>query len=133
MKSGQEALRAEMKSGQEALRAEMKSGQEALRAEMKSGFEAISKRIDDSNSTMLVLFSSIMLLIVALFGYMIWDRRTMMKPFADKFQAFEHQVVNELEMNHSEGSLLMRQLKVLRKYAARNSEFADIMRSEALI
>ena len=147
MKSGQEALRSEMKSGYEALsvrisdlREEMKSGQEALRAEMKSGQEALGKRLDDlsgrqadTNATMLVLFSSLIALIVALFGYILWDRWTMMKPVAEKLHRFEYAVITDLDMNHSDGSLLRRQLKALREYAGKNPEFAEIMRSLALL
>ncbi|SLM32790.1 hypothetical protein with 16 duplications in BW-1 [Desulfamplus magnetovallimortis] len=147
MKSGQEALRSEMKSGQEALsvrisdlRAEMKSSQEALRAEMKTGLEAIGKRMDDLsarqadiNATMLVLFTSLIALIVALFGYILWDRRTMMKPVAEKLHRFEHEVISDLDLNHAEGSLLRRQLNVMKKFAAKNSEFAEIMQGEALL
>ncbi|WP_186441703.1 hypothetical protein [Desulfamplus magnetovallimortis] len=140
MKSSQEALRAEMKSSQEALRAEMKSSQEALRAEMKTGLEAIGKRMDDlsarqadTNATMLVLFTSLIALIVALFGYILWDRRTMMKPVAEKLHRFEHEVISDLDLNHAEGSLLRRQLNVMKKFAAKNSEFAEIMQGEALL
>lgn len=147
MKTGQEALRSEMKAGQEALslrisdlRAEMKSDQEALRAEMKANFEALGKRLDDlndrqadTNASMLTLFGSLMALIVALFGYMVWDRRTMMKPVSEKLHRFENEVKNDLDLNHSDGSLLKRQLQVMKKYADKNPEFAEIMRGEALI
>ena len=147
MKSGYEALsvrisdlRADMRSGQESLRAEMRSGQEALRAEMKSGLEALGKRLDglsgrqaDANATMLVLFSSLIALIVALFGYIIWDRRTMMKPVEEKLNRFEHEVITDLDLDHSEGSLLRRQLQALRQYAGKNPEFAEIMRGLSLL
>ena len=57
-------------------------------------FDNINNRFDDSNNrftdinarisglqyTMLALFGAIISLIIALFGYMIWDRRTMMQP-----------------------------------------------------
>jgi len=147
LESGQEALRSEMKSGYEALsvrisdlRADMRSGQEALRAEMKSGLEALGKRLDglsgrqaDTNATMLVLFSSLIALIVALFGYIIWDRRTMMKPVEEKLNRFEHEVITDLDLDHSEGSLLRRQLQALRQYAGKNPEFAEIMRGLSLL
>ncbi|SLM33170.1 conserved hypothetical protein [Desulfamplus magnetovallimortis] len=126
-------LRAEMKSDQEALRAEMKAGQEALRAEMKAGQEALGKRMDDSNSTMLVFFSSIITLIVALFGYIAWDRRTMVKPVIDKVDRLEREILNDLDFHHNDGSLLRRQLRVLREYSRKNPEFAEIMRGAELI
>ena len=133
-------LRAEMKSGQEALRAEMKSGQEALRAEMKSGYEALNKRLDDlnkrqddSNNTMLVLFGSLITLIVALFGYIAWDRRTMVRPVIEQVHELERKVIDDLGLDHSDSSLLRRQLQALRQYAGKNPEFAEILRGLALL
>ncbi len=143
LEAGQQALnhrisdlRSEMKSGQEALRSEMKSGQEALRSEMKSGQEALSKRLDDSHKTMLVLFGSLITLIVALFGYIAWDRRTTVKPMLEQLNRLEHgvvDVVDDLDLRNVQGSLLARQLKVLREYARINSEFAEVMRGLALL
>jgi len=137
---GQGALRSEMKSGQEALRSEMKLGQEALairltdlRSEMKSGQEAVSQRLDSSNNTMLVLFGSLITLIVALFGYIAWDRRTMVKPVVEQLHRLEHDVLNDLDLHHAQGSLLKRQLKALREYARTNQEFAEILRGLALL
>ncbi len=140
MKSSIEVLRAEMKSGQEALnfritdlRSEMKAGQEALRSEMKTGQDALNKRLDDSNNTMLVFFSAIITLIVALFAYIAWDRRTMIKPLVNKLDLLERNIVNDLDLYHSEGSLVKRQLQVLRKYARRNPEIAEIMQELSLL
>ena len=130
---GQKVLRAEMKSGQEALRAEMKLGQEALRAEMKSGQEALHKRLDDSNNTMLVLFGSLITLIVALFAYIAWDRRTMVKPVIEQVNRLERKVQDGLDLGHSNGSLLRKQLQALREYAGKNPEFAEILRGLALL
>ena len=89
-----------LEEGQKALRSEMKLGQESLRAEMKSGQEALHKRLDDSNNTMLVLFGSLITLIVALFGYIAWDRRTMMKPVIEQVNRLERKVLDDLDLDH---------------------------------
>ena len=146
LEAGQQALQSEMKAGQQALnqrisdlRSEMKSGQEALRSEMKSGQEALGKRLDTSNNTMLVLFSSIVTLIIALFGYIAWDRRTMIKPMLEQLNRLEYgvvdiiDVVDDLDLRNVQGSLLARQLKALREYARINPEFAEVMRGLALL
>ncbi len=136
LEEGQKALRAEMKSGQEALsirlsdlRAEMKSGQEALNKRL----DDLNKRQDDSNNTMLVLFGSLITLIVALFGYIAWDRRSMVKPVIEQVNRLERKVLNDLDLEHSDGSLLRRQLEALRQYAGKNPEFAEILRGLALL
>ncbi len=78
---------AKLEAGQQSLnhrisdlRSEMKSGQEAL----SKRFEDLSKRLDDLNDTMIVFFGSIITLIVALFSYIAWDRRAMMKPVLER-------------------------------------------------
>ncbi|MGD9826895.1 hypothetical protein [Desulfobacter sp.] len=129
LEEGQKALRTEMKSGQEALRTEMKSGQEALNKRL----DDLNKRQDDSNNTMLVLFGSLITLIVALFGYIAWDRRTMVKPVIEQVHRLERKVLDDLDLEHSDGSLLRRQLEALRQYAGKNPEFAEILRGLALL
>ncbi|MGD9825295.1 hypothetical protein, partial [Desulfobacter sp.] len=129
LEEGQKALRAEMKSGQEALRSEMRSGQEALNKRL----DDLNKRQDDSNNTMLVLFGSLITLIVALFGYIAWDRRTMVKPVIEQVNRLERKVLADLDLEHSDGSLLRRQLEALRQYAGKNPEFAEILRGLALL
>ncbi len=139
LEAGQQAIQQALNQRISDLRSEMKSGQEALRSEMKSGQEALNKRLDDSNSTMLVLFGSIITLIVALFGYIAWDRRTTVKPMLEQLNRLEHgvvdiiDVVDDLDLRNVEGSLLARQLKALREYAGTNPEFATIMRGLTLL
>ena len=129
LEGGQKTLRAEMKLGQEALRAEMKSGQEGLNKRL----DYLNKRQDDSNNTMLVLFGALITLIVALFGYIAWDRRTMVKPVIEQVNRLERKVLNDLDLEHSDGSLLRRQLQALREYAKKDSDFAEILRGLALL
>ncbi len=140
LEAGQGALRSEMKAGQDALairltdlRSEMKSGQEALGQRLGD----LGQRLDSSNNTMLVLFASLITLIVALFGYIAWDRRTMVKPVVEQLHRLEHgvvvDVVDDLDLHNPEGSLLARQLRVLREYAQINPEFAEVMRGLTLL
>ena len=140
MKSSNEALRSEMRSSNEALslrisdlRDEMKSSNEALRSEMRSNNEALNSRLDDSYNTMLVFFGSLVTLIVALFAYIAWDRRTMVKPVVDHLNILEREVHDALDLDNSDGSILRRQLQALRQFAGKNAEFAEIMRGLALL
>ncbi|MFO7751256.1 MAG: hypothetical protein R6V54_14300 [Desulfobacteraceae bacterium] len=118
-----------LEEGQKALRSEMKLGQEAL----NNRLDDLNKRQDASNNTMLVLFGSLITLIVALFGYIAWDRRTMVKPVIEQVNRMERKVLDDLDLEHSNGSLLRRQLQALREYAGKNPEFAEILRGLALL
>ena len=76
---------------------------------------------------MLALFGALMTLVVAMFAYMTWDRRTMIKPIIDRVNLLEHDIVNDLELYNISGSLVQRQLNALRRYADTNLEFAEDM------
>ena len=147
LEAGQQALRSEMKAGQQALnqrisdlRSEMKSGQEALRSEMKSGQEALNTRLDDfgkmldsSNNTMLVLFGSIITLIVALFGYIAWDRRTMVKPLFERVERIEQDVAQDLDLSNIDGSKVSRLINAMRELARTDEQLATVLRSFSLL
>ena len=131
---------AKLEAGQQSLnhrisdlRSEMKSGQEALRSEMKSGQEALAKRLDDSNNTMLFLFGSLITLIVALFGYIAWDRRTMMKPVLEKIERIEQDVAQNLDLSNTDGSKLSRLINAMRELAKTDEHLATILRSFSLL
>lgn len=47
---------------------------------MDQRFEAVEKRLDTMQSTILTLMSLTIGLVVALFGYIVWDRRTTLAP-----------------------------------------------------
>ena len=63
-------------------------------AALEAGQAALGKRIDDLNvrmtsleNTMLTIFSAMVALIIALFAYIAWDRRTMLKPLVDRLDS----------------------------------------------
>jgi len=104
-----------------------------LRSEMKSGREALSKRLDDSNNTMLVLLGFLVTLIVALFGYIAWDRRTMMKPVLEKIEGIEQDVAQSLNLSNTDGSKLNRVIDAMRELARTDEQLATILRSFSLL
>ena len=129
LESGQRAIDQRLTD----LRSEMKSGQEALRSEMKSGMQALGKRIDDSNHTMLALFGALVTLLVALFAYIAWDRRTMLKPVMDQLNRLESEVIHDLELSRPDGSKLTRLVHVMRDLARTDDKIASVLRSFSLL
>ena len=118
----------------------LEEGQKALRSEMNQRFEAVDKRLDDMNmrisglqNTMLALFGALITIMVALFGYIVWDRRTMLKPVVERLDRLEYDVVRDLDLRHEEGSLLSRLLKALREHARNDPKLSEILRSFSLL
>lgn len=104
-----------------------------LRAEMKSGQEAINLRINDINNTMLVLFGAIITLIVAIFAYIAWDRRTMFKSVDSRLAQLEKEVVQDLDLFSPDGSKLKRLIDAMRELAKTDEKVADVLRSFSLL
>ena len=122
-------LRSEMKAGQNDLRSGMKAGQEALGKRL----DDLSKRISETNYTMLALFSALVVLIAALFGYIAWDRRTMIKPVIERVERLERDVRHDLDLSSPEGSKIDRLINAMRELARTDEKIATVLRSFSLL
>ena len=105
-----------------SLRNEMSS----LRNEMNARFESIDKQfvyqqkqIDDLKTLFYWGFGIIITLIIFMLGYMIWDRRTALKPALSSAE----------EAKNKTGSLII----ALREYARSHPDLADILRTYGLL
>lgn len=96
-------------------------------------FDDVNHRIDGLQNTMLVLFGAIITLIVALFGYIVWDRRTALRPLQDRLERLERDLQRDLELQHEEGSRLTRLVKALREMAKTDENIAEVLRSFSLL
>jgi len=72
---------------------------------------------------MLALFGSLIGLIIALFGYIAWDRRTAMRPLLQRIEAVE-QDLRELPERRTENSAVTQLLNVLKNLAREDSKVA---------
>jgi chromosome segregation ATPase len=92
-----------------------------------------SQRIDDLFTLTLSLSAIMATLIAGLFGYIVWDRRTMMKPIQEKVEQLEKDFNRELDLHHEHGSLPARLIKALRELARTDEKLAAVLRSFSLL
>jgi len=88
---------------------------ESQRNEMNTRFEAIDSKIE----TLYWGFGILITLMLFLFGYIIWDRRTALNPVQNKTLSLEERI-NKLEFMNRE------QAKI-------NPGFAEILRNAGLL
>ncbi|MCF8003165.1 MAG: hypothetical protein K9L32_02985 [Chromatiaceae bacterium] len=100
---------------------------------MDQRFAAVEKRLDDLFAMMLTMFSALVLLIVSLFGYIVWDRRTALRPLESRLARLEQDLERDLQLRHEEGSLLTRLLKALRELAREDERLANVLRSFSVL
>ena len=99
-----------------------------------------NRRIDDTNQRIsdlydinLTMFAILAALITGLFGYIIWDRRTMMKPVQERLERLEKDIERDLELRNEHGSIPARLLNVLRELAKTDAKLAAVLRSFSLL
>jgi len=61
---------------------ELRAGQQALQQQIVD----VHRRIDDLRSTMLALFSVLIGMMAAFLGFVLWDRRSVLKPVQKQMQ-----------------------------------------------
>ena len=116
--------------------AEIKAGQKALKELMEQRFEQIDKRFEQIDkrfeqmfNLVLSLFGSLMILIITVLGYSIWDRRTITKKVSERVKKVEH----DLDIKNIDGSRLARLIAALKDLAKENRKLAEVMRSFNLL
>ena len=99
-------------------------------------FESIENRFDSLQNLIVALFGSVMALIIALIGYMIWDRKTAQQPLKERISRLEkdHETIDtHLDMQNPSGPVMERVLAAFRKLAETDEKVAAILRSYSLL
>ena len=100
----------------------------------------LTRRIDDTNQRIsdlyditLTMFAILAALITGLFGYIIWDRRTMMKPVQERLERLDRDIERDLDLRNEHGSIPARLLNALRELAKTDEKLAAVLRSFSLL
>jgi methyl-accepting chemotaxis protein len=96
-------------------------------------FDDFNRRLDSIERTMLALFGTMISLIIAIFAYIAWDRRTAMRPMQKRIEVLEQDIAHDLELSNKMGSRLTRVVEALRRLAKTNPQVAEILRSFSLL
>ena len=99
-------------------------------------FESIENRFDSLQNLIVALFGSVMALIIALIGYMIWDRKTAQQPLKERISRLEkdHETIDtHLDMQNPSGPVMERVLAAFRKLAETDEKVAAILKSYSLL
>lgn len=98
-----------------------------LRLDMNTRFEQVDKRFEQMDKRlddMRWALGFIMSILLALFGYIIWDRRTLMKPMEEKIIAVER----EIGIGERDGSKFTRLIDSLRELSKEDEKIANVLR-----
>ena len=78
-----------------------------------------------------------MLIIIAgifgLIGFIVWDRKTALRPLEKRMDSLEKDIQHDLEIRHEKGSLITRLLQSLRDLAQHDEKLANILKNYSLL
>ena len=93
-----------------------------LREDMNKRFEQVDKRFEQMMGFMWILATIFSGLVAAIFGFAIWDRRTMVRPFEVKTEEIERKVkeIDEVKLKNL--------IAAFRDLARIDNNVADVMK-----
>ncbi|HHB12300.1 MAG TPA: hypothetical protein ENK62_03780 [Chromatiales bacterium] len=120
---------AQLREGQRALNEKIDTKIDAQNALMAAQFKDLRKSMDYLWGVMVVMLAGIF----GLIGFVVWDRKTALRPLEQRMVRLEQEVHADLQAHHGEDSELKRLLKALRAFAAEDERFAKVLRQFSLL
>ncbi len=101
----------------------------SMETTMDQRFVAMDQRFSLIENLLLVVIAGIF----GLIGYIVWDRKTAMRPLEKRLVKIENDLQRDLELQNEEGSRLTRMIKALRELAQSDEKLAAVLRSYSLL
>ena len=116
-----------MEQRMEAVQEQVEQRMEAMQKQTEQRFLSMERRMDAQWSLTLVLIMAI----IGLVGFVVWDRKTALKPLERRFERIAHELERDLGVPSPEGSRLTRLIAALREIAPDDPKLSERIR-EAL-
>jgi len=129
LEAGQESLRAEMNTRFDAQQKEMNTRFDAQQKEMNARFEAQQKQLDQIYVIMVAMFASTTAMISALIGFIVWDRKTVLRPMEARMNEVERAVT----LRQEEIPQFQQLLEALKSLAKSDGKLAEALRHAHLL
>ncbi len=151
LKGGQQALNQRIDGLNQQLSQRIDGLNQQLSQRIDGLNQQLSQRIDDMNqrldqriddmgqqlSQRINLVENLILTMLAavfgLIGYIVWDRKTAMRPLENRLVHIESALEHDLELKSPEGSRLTRLIHALRELAVTDEKVAGVLRSFSLL
>ena len=99
-------------------------------------FQSIDKRFQSMDKRFAFLETLIMIVITGIFGligFIVWDRKTALRPLERKIDKLESELHHDLELQSPEGSRLTRLIHAFRGLAKHDSKVAETLKAFSLL
>ncbi|MEO5330436.1 MAG: hypothetical protein H7839_00315 [Magnetococcus sp. YQC-5] len=94
---------------------------------------SLGKRIDDLNHLVLTLFGSLLSVMIAFIGFILWDRRTMLKPLEERIVQNTKDIHINRTLVQENTNMLNQVLLTLREWAKDDPKLSTVLRNFSLL
>ena len=127
MEQRMETMQKQTEQRMEAMQKQTEQRMEAMQKQTEQRFLSVEKRMDAQWNLTLALIMAI----IGLVGFVIWDRKTALKPLERRFERIADELECDLGVASPEGSRLTRLIAALREIALDDPQLSERIR-EAL-
>ena len=130
---------ADLKAGQKVINQRFEGMENNIDQRFKNidqQFKSIDQRFDDMGKRFDHIWNLMLIIITGIFGligFIVWDRKTALRPLEKRMDTLEKDIQHDLELRHEKDSLVTRLLQSLRDLAKHDEKLADILRSYSLL
>nr|VFJ54433.1 MAG: hypothetical protein BECKDK2373B_GA0170837_104631 [Candidatus Kentron sp. DK] len=96
---------------------------------LEEGQKAMQRQMDAQWNLTLVLIATIF----GLIGFVVWDRKTALRPLEERLGRIENDLEHDLNLKSSEGSRFTRLIEALRDVSSQNPRLADALQRHSLL
>ena len=102
---------------------------EQLQQSLDQRFDQLDQRFAYQENLTLVLIAGVL----GLIAFIIWDRKTALRPLEKKLDKLEQDLQHDLELQNPEGSRLTRLIHALRELAEHDPKVAETLKAYSLL
>nr|VFJ50132.1 MAG: hypothetical protein BECKDK2373C_GA0170839_10287 [Candidatus Kentron sp. DK] len=107
----------------------LEEGQKAMQRQLEQRLAPLEGRMDSLWNLMLVILAAIF----GLIGFVVWDRKTALKPLEERLGRIENDLERDLDIKSSDGSRFTRLIEALREVASQDGRLADALQRYSLL
>ncbi len=96
-------------------------------------FDSLEKSINDRFSFLENLLLVLIAGVFGLIGFVVWDRKTALRPLEKKLDKLEQDLAHDMELQSPEGSKLTRLIHALRELAKQDKKIAETLKAFSLM
>ncbi|QEP43452.1 hypothetical protein D5085_10130 [Ectothiorhodospiraceae bacterium BW-2] len=109
---------------------------DAMEKQTNARFDAIDQRFEQMNAQFDKLWNLMLVIIAGVFGligFVVWDRKTALKPLEQRLERLEMSLQQDFEIQHRQGSKMTRLINALKELAQSDPKLQGVLRSFSLL